>query len=107
MKTIKTIILCSAACLLSVSLFSQSYINKGTKNTKLSQLMSQPGTMTSAKFWDLGTISGQDKYEVLFQAVEVGDNKVSDVTKGIKVTVLDDNKKTDAQLFIIILFWKA
>lgn len=104
MKTLKATILGLLVVLFISPVFAQSYINKGSSNTKLSQLLDKTNTMTSVKLWNLGEIDGEDKYKVRFQAIEVGDNQISDITKGIKVTVFDDNKKTEAQLSSLFYF---
>ena len=106
MKKIKSIVVLLATIMLITPAFSQSYINKATTNSTVSQMIEQNNSMTTAKFWDLGTLDGQDKYKVNLMAVEVGDNKTSEVYRGVKVTVFDDNKKTDAQLSSLFYFDK-
>jgi hypothetical protein len=106
MKKIKSIVSGLVALLFVLPSYAQSYVNQGSGNTKISALLGNPGTMTSVKLWDLGSISGEDKYYVNFQAMEISDNKTSDITKGIKVTVYDDNKKSDAQLSSMFYFDK-
>lgn len=104
MKTLKATILGLLIVLFVTPASSQSYVNKGSNNTKISQLLEKSNTMTSIKNWDLGEIDGENKFKVRFQAIEVGDNQVSDITKGIKVTVFNDNKKTEAQLASLFYF---
>ena len=106
MKKIKSIVLWLAAIILVSPVFSQSYVNKASSNTKISQLLKNNNTMLSVKYWELGAIDGEDKYKVSFHAVEVGDNQSSDISKGVKVVVFDDNKKTEAQIASLFYFDK-
>lgn len=104
MKTLKAIILGLLVGLFVSPVFAQSYINKASGNAKISQLIGKANIMTSIKCWDLGKLDGVNKYMVKFQAIEVTDNQISEITKGIKVIVYDDNKKTEAQLASLFYF---